>query len=121
MGGGGIGATGATPAIGAPFLGGGLPDYPSPSNFATAHAVLTGGAVSSIVIDNGGSSYLHAPFVFIFNSDLDPFGCAVPSATSGILLATGQQFVFNGTCCPTDPIAVFGATTSQSFVARWMD
>ena len=121
LGGGGIGATGATPAIGAPFLGGNVPGFPAPSNVAIGHAVLTGGAVSSIVIDNPGSGYLCAPFVFLFDSDLDPFGSAVPSATSGLALASSASFVFNGTCCPTDPVAVYGATTGQSFVARWMD
>ena len=35
-------------------LGLGYPNQSAPSNFATAHCVLSGGAVSSIVIDNPG-------------------------------------------------------------------
>jgi hypothetical protein len=115
------------------FLGGGSagnpaykglaqPNGATPSNQATGHAVLTAGALSSIVIDNGGSGYVTAPYVFIQNSELDPNGCAVPSATVGILLVPGGgALTFNGTCCPTDSIAVFGATTSMTFVVRWMD
>lgn len=103
------------------FLGGNLPDYVSPSHPARGHAVLTGGAVSSIVIDDGGVNYACAPYVFIRNSDLDGYGCAVPSTTSGILLTGGSPpLIWNGTVCPTGPVAVYGATTGQAFVCKWM-
>lgn len=124
VGGGGVGGTGSTPAVGAPFLGGNLPGYTSPSNMAVGHAVMTGAApnqsVASIVIDNPGSGYLCAPYVFIFNSDLDPYGCALPATNVGIQLTSGVPLIFNGTCCPTDSISVFGATTGQTFVAKFM-
>ena len=92
---------------------------------ACAHCVMTGSApnlsISSIVIDDPGAGYAIAPYVFIMNSDLDPYGCAVPSATSGMLLsAQSAPYILNGTSCFTDAIAVFGATTSQAFLARWM-
>lgn len=121
------------------FLGGGLPGdggplgnssyfglaqpgAPSPSNFAQAHAVLTTGAVSSIVIDNGGSKYVTPPLVFFMNSDLDPFGCALPAVNTGILLTGQGDFLeFNGTVCPTDAVAVYGATTGQAYVCRYTD
>jgi hypothetical protein len=84
--------------------------------------LLTGNAVSSIVIDNPGSGYVVAPYVFIQNSELDPNGAAIPSATSGIMLAPGGgALTFNGTCCPTDASSVFSATTSAAYICRWMD
>ena len=115
------------------FLGGGnagnttfvsatLPDYPSPSNPAIAHATLSAGSVNAIVIDNGGSGYKIAPYVFIRNSDLDPSGCATPSATSGlILLPSGGAFTANGTTCTTDPISIFCATSGKAFSCKWMN
>lgn len=92
---------------------------------ARAHCVMTGTApnlsVSSITIDDPGAGYVIAPYVFIFNADLDPYGCAAPSATSGMLLTSnGPPYILNGTSCFTDAIAVFGATTGQAFLARWM-
>jgi hypothetical protein len=92
---------------------------------AKAHCVMTGTApnlsVSSIVIDDPGAGYAIAPYVFIMNSDLDPYGCAAPSATSGMLLTSnGPPYVLNGTSCFTDSVAVYGATTGQAFLARWM-
>lgn len=92
---------------------------------ARAHCVMTGSAgnlsVSSIVVDDPGAGYAVAPYVFIVNSDLDPYGCAAPSLTSGMLLtAQSPPFVLNGTSCFTDSVAVFGATTGQTFLCRWM-
>ena len=103
------------------YLGLNQPAGPNPQNSAIGHAVLTSGAVSSIVIDNPGSGYVIAPWVLLQNSDLDPYGCAVPSATSGIALAQDQIHVWNGTVCPTDAVAVWGATAAQGFTCRWMD
>lgn len=88
---------------------------------ARAHAVLTTGSVSSIVIDDPGAGYAVAPYVLLINSDLDPFGCATPSATSGIVLpAGGFPIAFNGTVTPTDSIAVFGSS-NDILVCRWSD
>jgi hypothetical protein len=127
--GGGVGpplpAQGLGPA-GLPFLGGNQVNYPAPSHFATAHAVMTGSApnqtVASIAIDDGGAGYLRAPFVFLDNSPLDPYGSAAPSSGSGMLLVPqGEPLVFNGTCCPTDAIAVWSSTTNAVLTCRWMD
>ena len=88
---------------------------------AKAHAVLTGSAVSSIVIDDPGAGYAIAPYVFIANDRLDPYGCAAPSATSGMLLSSNSApYILNGTSCFTDAVAAFGATTGQNFLCRWM-
>ena len=108
------------------YLGLGQPNAPAPSIPAQAHCVMTGAApnlsVSSIMIDNPGSKYLCAPKVFLFNSDLDPNGVAVPSAGVGLMLPPqSPPFILNGTCCTTDPISVFGATTGQGFLCKWMD
>jgi hypothetical protein len=100
-----------------------LPDYPSPNNTAKAHCVMTGSAgnmsVSSIVIDNGGSGYAIAPYVFIGNSNNDAYGCAVPSASSGIGILANGSYVANGVSCTTDQIAVFCATTSSAFTFKY--
>jgi len=108
------------------FIGCGMVGYPAPNNPARAHCVMSGSAgaltVSSIVIDNPGSGYLTAPYVFIHNRLNDPNGVATPSATSGILLAAnGGSLFFNGTVCPTDAIAIFGGTTSQAFSCKYME
>jgi hypothetical protein len=104
------------------FLGGNQPGYPAPSHPAVAHAVLTAGAVSSIVIDDPGAGYVIAPFVMITNDDLDPYGCAVPALNDGLELSgVAAPIIFNGTCCPTDAISVFGANANSVFVCKWMD
>jgi hypothetical protein len=91
---------------------------------ALAHAVLSGQSVASIVIDDPGAGYVIAPFVFLMNTDLDPYGCAAPSATAGAgsiqIGANGGNYYMNGTVCPTDPIAIFCASSGQSFTFKWM-
>lgn len=78
--------------------------------------------VSSITIDDGGAGYLKAPYVQIFNSDLDPYGSAVPASGSGLLLEPqGAPLIWNGTICPTDPIAVWSPTTSAVLICRYLD
>ena len=110
------------PGSGTPYLGLNQPNGPSPSNPAQAHCVLSTNTVGSIVLDNPGSGYLIAPFMLITNSDLDPYGCAVPSVGVGIeLAASGGSILFNGTACPTDSVSIFGGTTSQAFCCKWMD
>ena len=93
---------------------------------AQAHAVLTNGAISSIVVDYGGSSYAKAPYVLIKNNGNDPNGAADPSynsgsgaSGSGILVAASSSVVFNGTACPTSPIAVYCATSGSRWVAKF--
>ena len=104
------------------FLGAGQPGYPSPSNVATGHAVLSGSTLGSITIDNPGSGYAIAPYVLIFDSDLDPFGCAAPASGTGILLPSGgPPFILQASFCTTDPVAVWGATTGQQYVCRWSE
>jgi hypothetical protein len=93
---------------------------------ATAHCVMSGSAgaltVASITVNDGGIGYVAAPYVQIFNSDLDPLGVATPSATVGILLEPGGgAFCMEGTVCTTDAVSIYGATTGQAFVTRWMD
>ncbi len=106
------------------FLSAGLPDYPAPSNIASAHCVMTGSAgnlsISSIVVDNPGSGYIKPPYVYLLNDPQDPFGCALPSATSGFeLLANGGSLSYNGSVCPTSQFAVYCATTSKAFTAKF--
>ena len=99
------------------------PQWPSPQHPAVAHAVLSGGAVNSIVLDDPGAGYLYAPLLFMFNSDLDPVGCAVPSVTAGAggfqVVASGGALTFNGTVCPTDQCAVYCATTGAGFTCKY--
>lgn len=107
------------------FVGAGIYGYPSPSRPAIAHCVMTGSApnlsVASITIDDPGAGYVCAPQVFLHNDILDPNGCAVPSATAGLLLAAnGGSYYVNGTACTTDPIAIYGANTGQAFTCKWM-
>jgi hypothetical protein len=87
---------------------------------ATAHAVLTTKTVSSIVVDNGGAGYVIAPFVFIYNDQLDPYGCAVPSSGVGIQVVPTGSIYYNGTTCPTDSVSVLGTTTADAFTCKWM-
>lgn len=106
----------------------GLPEWPAPTapngSPAKAHCVMTGAAgamsISSIVIDDPGKGYAYPPYIFIRNSVNDPYGCAVPSATSGVLLlANGGSYTSNGTICTTDQVAIFCATTGSAFTAKW--
>lgn len=102
----------------------GLPDWTSPNNIAQAHCVMTGSAgsqtVSSIVVDNGGAGYAYPPFVFLINDPLDPFGSAAPSATSGLqLIASGGSYTPNGSVCTTDQVAIYGATTGQTYTCKF--
>lgn len=109
------------------YLGLGQPGAPSPNSQLTpgrpakAHAVLSGGVVNSIVVDDGGAGYAIAPYVFIINSDLDPYGCADPSANSGsgFQLYPGQSLYEAHSVVVTDPIALFCATISSSYFCRY--
>lgn len=101
-----------------------LPDYAAPVDPAQATAVLTGSAgartVASITIDNPGSGYSRAPFVFLESDPRDPMGAAAPSATSGILLlANGGSWTPNGTICTTDAISIFCASSGKAFTCKF--
>jgi hypothetical protein len=96
-------------------LGGGL-DFPGPNGQpAQAHAVLTVGAVSSIVVDFAGAGYVGAPYVQLINDPRDPYGGFAPSATSGLLLVAGSTYVIKDAVSHTEQINIFGATTGQTF------
>lgn len=102
----------------------GCPCWPSPSNPAQAHCVMSGSApnqtIGSIVIDNPGSGYAYPPYVLLMNDPLDPYGCATPSATVGmLLLANGGSYTPNGSVCTTDQISIFCATSSKAFTCKF--
>lgn len=88
---------------------------------ARGTATLSAGAVNAVSLIDGGGGYNVAPYIFIRNSARDPYGCATPSVTSGVLCqANGGGLYLNGPVCPTDPIAVYGSTTSDPFYCVWM-
>lgn len=105
------------------YKGLGQPGGPSPNSMngfvgrpARAHCVLSGGAVNSIVVDDGGIGYVCVPYCFIYNSSLDPNGCATPSSSSGMVLpAGGFPIAWNGTTCPSDSVAVIGTGLDTLF------
>jgi hypothetical protein len=106
--------------------GRGLPGADAPSGPssrpAMAHAVLTGGVVTSLVIDDPGAGYVNPPEVLMTNDAMDPFGCADPSlgAGSGILLVPGGGSMYiNGTTCYTDQVALWG-TNAAKFTCEYM-
>lgn len=111
------------------YVGGAGPNFPSPTHPATAHCVMGGSAgaltVSSIVVDDGGSGYVSAPMVFLDNNPLDPNGCFDPSISGGIGIqlapfgSSGSTLYFSGVSVPTDQLAVFCATASQSYACTW--
>lgn len=91
---------------------------------AVAHAVLSGGAVNSIVVDDGGSGYICAPYVLLLNNRNDPNGCATPfpsSVATGRIVTSSNPLVYNGTDCTTSPIAVYCSTSGAVFLVKWMD
>ena len=101
-------------------IGTGDPFGPAPNHPAQAHAVLTAGAVSSIVIDDPGTGYVAVPYVRLVNNNLDFIGCAAPSATSGMIVAAGVLVTDKDLTVPTDQVAVFCATASAPFFCRYM-
>lgn len=116
------------------FLGVGEPGYPAPGDAgmsaarftdmsgqrpAKAHAVLTADAVTSIVIEDPGAGYVIAPYVFITNDPLDPYGVAIPSATSGIPIPANTSLIFDR-AVPTDPVSIVAASTNHAFACKWL-
>ena len=109
------------------FLGIGYPGHPAPSRPAQAHAVLTAGVVTSIVVDDGGLGYsnnanpLSAPYVLLTNDPQDPFGCASPyggGSGSGYKLAAGATWYEAYSLVPTEQVAVWGATGPSTYACR---
>ena len=88
---------------------------------AEAHAVVSGGSISSYVVENPGSGYVIAPWVCLENDTNDPNGVADPSTNSGsgIYVAAHGTITFNGTVCPTSPIAVYCATSGSTWQAKF--
>lgn len=106
---------------GGPYLGLNQPNGPSPSRVAKVRAVLAAGAVASFIIDDPGSGYLIAPYVHIFNDvALDPYGAALVSGSTGLVIAAKSRLVFDNTACPTGPVSVIG-TAADVLACRWMD
>lgn len=118
------------------YLGLNQPNGPSPNSMngflgrpANGVAVMTGSAgnlsLSSISIGDGGAGYAISPYVFIYNSDLDPYGVALPALGAnsvGLVISSGMPpLAWNGTCCPNDSISVISATTGSRYLCRWMD
>lgn len=103
------------------YLCPGLPGNITPGKIPTAHAVLTAGVVTSIVIDDPGAAvYSQPPMVFLRSSQQDPYGAAIPSATSGLLLAAnGGSMFYNGTTTSTDAISIFCATQGAVFTCKY--
>lgn len=101
-------------------IGTGDPFGPAPNSPAKAHAVLTAGVVTSIVIDDGGSNYKAAPYVRLVNSNLDFIGCAAPAAGVGMAVAAGVLITDKDLTVPTDQVAVFCATSTAPFFCRYM-
>ena len=116
---------GAADPVNGLFLGVGYPGHPAPSRPARAHAVLTGGVVTSILVDDGGAGYSNnaasAPYVFLRNERNDPYGCANPynaGSGRGYQVVTGAQFYEAYSVVTTDPVAVWGGTVGQTFFCR---
>ena len=127
--GGGNGANNMQIGVGQPGFpapgwseGGGLPAiaYDRP---AKARCVLTGGVVTSIVIDDPGQGYVAAPYVRITNDPRDPVGCIDPyygSVISGIQLVPGGSMTWESSVCVTDPVGIWGTLTGQAFTIKYL-
>jgi hypothetical protein len=120
------------------FLGGGnandpvsygatMPGWPTPNHQAQGRAIMGASAISgkqinSIEIDNPGSGYTSAPFVYVRAARHDPTGVGLAANASGSipLAANGGAYYVNGTACPTTAISIYGATTGQAYTVKWM-
>lgn len=103
-----------------------MPGWPTPNHVAKGRCIMGASAlgglqINSIEIDDPGSGYLAAPFVYLVPSRRDPTGVGLPSATVGIgLAAAGGNYYLNGTACFTTAISVWGGTQGQTYTAKWM-
>jgi hypothetical protein len=103
-------------------VGAGQPTWGAPSNQATAVATVAAGIVTGIAVENPGSGYLYAPYVFIENDPADAYGVADPyfsTTLSGFSLIAGASMEFT-VQCPTGAISAYGATGGNKFMCRWM-
>ena len=100
-------------------LGLGYPNQSAPSDYAAAHCVMSGGSISSIVIDDPGHGYDCAPYVQLLNDPNDNYGSAVPSATVGYKLTAGSVFRESYNVVTTDTIAVYGGSTGDSWFCMY--
>jgi pimeloyl-ACP methyl ester carboxylesterase len=88
-----------------------------PGRVAVAHATLTTGAVSAIVVDDPGAGYLVPPLIYLEN----PWpalggGAYAPGVNNGIPIPINTTFTFNGSLLvPGSAVAIFGATTGDQF------
>ncbi|MGE0044749.1 MAG: hypothetical protein AB7J28_17215 [Hyphomonadaceae bacterium] len=98
-------------------LGLGGEDPCSPAGRAgAATAALSTDTVGTITVNEGGSGYLQAPYVYLENDPRDPYGAAAPSATVGFLLAAnGGVFTMECSSVTSDAVSIFCASASKRF------
>lgn len=98
-------------------VGGGLgfDNPPNPANVATAHAVLSGATIGSIVVDNAGSGYTAVPYVYLENHPDDSTGSMAPAVATGFQILAAGAFVQETGTISTDAISIWGATLAQTF------
>jgi hypothetical protein len=77
--------------------------------------VLSGGSISSFVVNTAGSGYVGVPYVHIIADPGDFYGSAAPSATYGAVLLPAGSYYESGDATPIDQLAVYGATTGQTY------
>lgn len=90
-----------------------------PGQVAQVQATLSGSALSTFNIVNGGSGYKVAPTAKLVNPmPLLGAGAGTPSATVGFTVAAGGSLSFEHTFCPTSAMNIFGGTTGQTFTCK---
>ena len=75
-------------------------------------------------ISTGPASMIHwtadkPAYVQLLNDPNDNYGCAVPSTSSGLKLAPGVTHSMQYSVVTTDSIAVYGATTGDSWYCQY--
>ena len=90
----------------------------SPSITANAHVTIGSGSISTLIIDYGGSGYVTTPYIMMVNDPRDPFGCAKPTASTGVLITPGGSYTMTNTFVTTAQVAVYGGTTGQQFACK---
>lgn len=118
------------------FVGGGpagnLPDsatnavpwrFGAPTTLAQAHVTISSGSIATIIIDYAGAGYVTTPYIRLEADPRDPFGCARPTASTGIPILPGGSYTMssgqNATgWVATGPVSVFGATTGSQFACK---
>ena len=92
--------------------------YP-PTAYGSAHVTVGSGSISTLIIDYGGVGYVTTPYVLMKNDPRDPFGCAKPTASTGVLITPGGSYTMTNTFVTTEPVAVYGGTTGQQFACKY--